>query len=137
MPVTDITGIGGDVAFSGDVNAVLETWSATLTVNTVSYAGFGEAFENTKPTTASMTGSAAGRIQFDASSTEPFPLTGSQADLTAYVNTITLTATTGCTYAGSAVLTNINVTRPHNGRADISFDFKFDGEPTSTWDEAG
>ena len=90
-----------------------------------------------------MTGSAAGTAEFDDSDTKPLPadLADGSAmaagDLNNAKAVMTLTATTGCTYSFTAVVTRVSMSRPADGKMDVSLDFESTGPITQTWDESG
>ena len=131
-----IQGINGNVSLPTGFGAKIAGWSADLQVSQVDTTGFADAGYHTfEPTSIMMSGSCQGTGQFGASGTTPAPgsLLGSTPDLTQAKGTLTLTATTGCTYSFTAVFSNVKFQRNWAGKLDVSFDFQSSGPITQTW----
>lgn len=134
MALTDIAGSGGSITFaSNEVGGDFENWSATIDGTVAEYTTFTSApFPVRKITGVSISGSATGVLQFDAANTAPL------ANLTEAgmeVASMTLTAETGCTYAGAFVVSQVSIGRPSNGKAEITCNFASNGTITQSWDE--
>lgn len=138
---TDIKGSTGSITFTdGEIAARLENWSASFDNTVVEYRPFDAApFPVRHVTGISLSGSATGVIQFDDTTTAPFKtsLTSTGVLTEANMNDVALvlTATTGCTYGFNAALDGVSITRPSDGRAEITVNFSSTGAITQTWDE--
>ena len=138
MAGTTIEGLGGSVTIAG-YNVKFASWSADYTMETVDTTGFDDGGFRTKaPVIASMTGSAAGTASEGAATTEPIPgalattamTVGGMAAATAAV---VLTGTTGCTFTFSAVVTRVSMSRPVDGKMDVTCDFESTGVIAEAW----
>lgn len=142
MAITTIEGLGGTVSFPTGFNGKLSAWSATFTVETTETTGFADGgYRVLEPVKQYIDGSASGTAQYDGASAAPVPaslMDGSGlalGDWSSVKGTVTLTATTGCTWAFSAVITSVAINRAADGKADITFNFQSRGPITQTWDE--
>lgn len=140
MPLQTIQGTGGAVSFVSGFNGKFVSWTATIANPEVDTTGFSD---NGNATTEpggpiKMTGTAVAVGQFDAASTEPIPSAalGSTPTFSSWKGSATLTATTGCTYGATIVVTSVQVTRQYNGRMEINFAFSSSGAITQTWDQS-
>ena len=141
MAAATIEGLGGNAAFTAGWTFKVASWSADYNVEVADTTGFGDGgFRAKAPVIASMTGSMAGTGQ--SATTVPVPAgmangtTMSVGDLAGATTTVTLTATTGCTYAFSAVITRLSMSRPVDGKMDVSADFESSGPITQSWTTA-
>ena len=141
MALSTIQGPGGGVTLPTGFVAKIMEWSANVEIRNVETSGFTDNGNTTyEPTAIAMSGSASGTGEYDTAvtptlSTTPFPTAnfGSTPTITGWKGSLTLTAQTGCTYAGTAVFTNVRFARRFDGKLDITFDFKFTGAITETW----
>lgn len=135
---TDIVG-GTDGAISASgFNVDLDQWSASIGAeDTVQYRTFSSRWKSKKNVGYGGTFQFRGTIQFDDSNTAPLPtLTGGVVDAASFEGvSATLTATTGCTYSGTANITVMDLTRDANDRMIGTFRGEFDGEVSQSWDE--
>ncbi len=132
MAVKRIVGNEGSATIDTH-NIAINSWSMNISrvVNDVTaYADTSSQFRGGIPT---YTGSVAGFMEYDASSTSP-SLSATDFE-TGDTVTITLTPATGCSYSGPAVISGVSLASSKTGDTTISFDFSFDGAPTETWDE--
>jgi hypothetical protein len=143
MAKKNIVGIGGNIALPSGFNAKINSWSASHTVETVDTTGFADGgFRAFDPAITSLTGSAVGTAQYDAANSALLPTAVADGsvmalgDLASFVGTVTLTFVTGCTWAcTTAIITGLSVSRPVDGKAEVTFNFQFSGPWTQTWDE--
>lgn len=141
--MSTIQGTGGGITLPSGYNAKVESWSASHEVLTTETTGFGDGgAEVHEPVYTKMSGSCAGTLQFDATNTAPLPgaiVDGgalTQSDLeTNCKATLTLTATTGCTYAFTAIMTVTGFNRPEKDKATVTYNFISTGQITQAWDE--
>ena len=140
--MANIAGLDGDITLPSGYNILVSNWSANYTVETTDSTTFAsQGFREFEPTIQTMTGSFGGHGQFDATSTAPIPAALadgsvlSTGDLANAKATVTLTATTGCTLAGTAIVTGLSFTRDVAGKLEITGDLQFSGPITQTWDE--
>lgn len=136
MPTDIVSGTTGAVTASG-FNCDVDAWTTDVEVDTVSYRTFENAWKKRKNVAYGMTGQFTGTIQFDAADTKPMPSsTGGTINNTSFEGvSLTLTATTGCTYTGTGNIEGINLSRSATDRMTGTFRFGFDGQPSQTWDE--
>jgi len=134
-----IQGTLGDCTIFGsadttDFGAKLDMWTASLDSGTVQTTGFGDlGYRRHEPTIGRLSGSASGMCKTEFA---PVPVLALGAEFlpSACKGTITLTATTGHTYSFTALVTDMVVTRPEDGKATVSFNFRSDGPVTqSAW----
>lgn len=137
MATDIVAGTDGAVTATG-FNVDLDQWAAPIGAeDTVNYRTFTSKWKTKKNTGYGGSGSFRGTLQFDAAGTAPMPsLTGGVIDTDSFEGvSLTLTATTGCTYTGTANITIVNTTRDANDRAIVTCNFEFDGEVSIAWDE--
>ena len=136
MAATDIVGgVDGDVTASG-FNGDIDGWSASVEVDTTRYRTFSSAWKKSKNVAYGMSGQFTGTIQFDDTTTSPVPADNGGIDSSSFEGvTLTLTATTGCTFGGTGNITGVDVSRPSTDRMTGTWRFEIDGEPTTAWDE--
>jgi hypothetical protein len=140
--MANIAGIDGGITLPSGYNILVNNWSANYTVETVDSTTFDSSgFREFEPTIQSMTGAFGGHGQFDATTTAPIPaalVDGgvlATGDLASTKATVTLTATTGCTLAGTAIITGLSFSRDVAGKLEITGELQFSGPITQTWDE--
>jgi len=138
MAEATIQGIGGSVTFPTGFNFKAASWSGDYSIETVDTTGFDEAgFRTKEPVIMSMSGSVAGTAESGAVapilSTLATGTTIAASTLAAAKATLTLTAFTGCTFAMTAVVTRVSMSRPADGKMDVTMDFESTGPITQTW----
>jgi hypothetical protein len=136
MSNTDITGPGGGVTQPTGCTGHIAAWSATVEMEDVETTGFAEVGNRTfDATTVMMSGAYVGTGQSAAGSTTLLPATalGATPAMSAWQGTLTLTATTGCTFSFNALIKAVALNRPQNGKLDIAYTFKSSGPITQTW----
>lgn len=127
-----LSGIDGGVTLPTGHAAKLRAWSLVVNQEVADCSGFSstsdwrEALAGMK----SWSGVASGYVEFDAASTAP------NAHTPVGSGSITLTVGSGCTYAGTVIITSISVSQSIDGVASIAFSFVGNGALTETWDEA-
>jgi hypothetical protein len=129
MAETRVVGFDGDAAITGH-NAKLATWSASFPQVVTDVSAFQDTWAENRGGRRSGRFSAGGVMSFDAATTAPAADSLTQAGVA-----VTLTVATGCTYTGTAVLSNVSINSDSGGAARISFDGAFTGTVTETWDE--
>jgi len=125
-----LIGTGATTAF----DAKLDMWSAALDTGVVQTTGFGDAgYRTHEPTIGRMSGSASGMLITEFAPVPVLAL-GATFDPTKCKGSVVLTATTGHTYTFNALISNVRITRPNDGKPSVSFDFRSDGPVTqSAW----
>ena len=131
MATTTVQGTGGNAEISG-FSAKLDYWMASLDFSPVRTTGFGDlGYHNSKGTLCSMDGSASGMLEFGAASDAPIPADALAATFGAAsmkVTDLKLTMNAAVEYyMFDAVITNVSITRPEDGKADVTFDFASTG----------
>lgn len=131
-----VGGTDGAVVASG-FNGDIDAWSMAIEVDEVNWRTFANKWKKRRNVAYSGSGRFTGTIQFDDSNTKPMPAsTGGGINEASFEGvSLTLTATTGCTYTGKANITGININRPSNDRMTGEWSFVWDGQPNETWDE--
>lgn len=139
MPLSTIQGVGGGVTFVTGFYAKFTAWTANITNETVETTGFSDAGNSTNESGGpiKLEGTAVGVAQFDATTTALLPsgALGATPTFSSWKGTMTLTATTGCTYAFTAVISGMATGRQYNGRMEVTYSFVSSGAITQTWDE--
>ena len=133
-----IQGSGGSVVLPGGFNAKLNNWTAQLVVETVDTTGFeDQGYRTREPVLVTLTGTASGAARFSIQNATPAnaDLLGESAGLGGAKGAVTLQAAPGCTYSFSAVMHKITLSRPVDGRCDVTFEFQATGPITQTWDQ--
>jgi len=139
-----ISGTGGGVTMVTGWNYKFGAFTAAYNIGEAEHTGFGDGnFYNGDPVgPVRLTGSASGQASFNTMSTAPIPaalVDGSAmalGDLTTSARgTITLTATTGCTWAASCNIQGVDLTRSEVSNADATVRFGSTGPITQAWDE--
>lgn len=141
---TLITGNGGAVTLPTGFNFKVTGWSAQYTPTTVENTGFDDAgFETHDVACTAMTATVNGVGSYDAATTAPLPASVvdgagmAVGDLASLKASLTLTATTGCSYAFTGVCTGVSFTRNAKGQLEITANYRSSGAITQTWDESG
>tara|TARA_R100000995_G_scaffold81002_1_gene53407 strand:- start:1256 stop:1645 length:390 start_codon:yes stop_codon:yes gene_type:complete len=125
-----IVGNEGNVTF-GTHNITSNAWSMTISRVVNDVTAYGDKSTNVRGGVPTYTGSISGFMSDSAApnignaSTDYFE-TGDTV-------TVTLTAQTGNTFSGTAVISGVSVSSSKTGDATISFDFTFTGDVTETW----
>ena len=136
---TVISGPGGNCALPTGFNAKIQGWSGAMEMPIEDATGFsdnGWSFPvHIGP--VAIKGSATAVGQFDDATTAPVPaaLIAATVDFSNAVGAMTLTATTGCTYTFTGVISNVSYDRQASGKLNMTFDFESQGVVTQTWDE--
>jgi hypothetical protein len=133
-----IQGSGGSVVLPGGFNAKLNNWTAQLIIETVDTTGFEDlGYRTREPVLVTLIGTASGAARFNIENATPASATllGESAGLGGAKGDVTLQAAPGCTYSFAAVMHRITLTRPVDGRCDVTFDFQATGHITQTWDQ--
>jgi len=132
MAKTTIQGTGGSADIT-DYGAKLDLWSATLDFGGVDTTGFDDdGWGTIEGTLCGLSGSASGMLIMGtapilaAVMASPFGVASLKIDAL----TLCTTGTTG--YSFPAVLSNISIGRPEDGKATVSFDFVSNGRVTPT-----
>ena len=125
-----IVGNEGAVAFATH-NLTANAWSMSISRVINDVTAYGDASTNVRGGVPTYTGSVSGFMD-DSSA----PNLGNS--LTDYWETgdtvaLTLTAQSGNTWNGTAVISGVSVSSSKTGDATISFDFTFTGNVTETW----
>lgn len=133
-----IQGTAGSVTLPTGFSAKIASWSADVQIGVADTSGFTDNGYRTKaPTIVSMVGSCSGTA--DDGSILPATLLASTALLTDLKGTLQLTASstaTSCHYTGTAIITGLDMTRPVDGKMDVTFNFKYTGTISQQWDES-
>lgn len=130
MSTIYLTGNDGGITFPAAHNAAFATWNATFSRNVSEVTSFGDTGRRRRLGIWDVTGSAGGTLIGD----------GGSPGITETVDTgsaITLKASTACTYALTAVISDIAMSVTKTGDSAISFNFAISNGsiPTETWDE--
>lgn len=127
-----IVGNQGTVSL-GTHNLSANAWSMTVSRVVSDVTSFGDNSSSFVGGIPTYSGSIAGFMEFDASSTAPaLGYANFQSDDTV---AIVLTCATGCTYTGTGVISGVSISTSKTGDATISFDFSFTGDVVEAWDE--
>jgi len=132
MAKTTIQGTGGSVVMEG-FGAKLDTWSATFDFGAVNTTGFGDnGWGEIEGTLCGMTGSASGMLIKETAPIDA-DLIAATFDPTKAVIAALKLYTTGTTgYSLEAIISNVAITRPEDGKATVSFDFVSNGRISPT-----
>jgi hypothetical protein len=137
------TGSDGNVTFTNNYNATLNTWSATMTRTTQIVTGYGGTIQNRRASgVLDITGSAGGVVKRwdgnDTGSDGGFaPLKHSGTAISSDVSsTVTLTIASGCSIGFDALINTVDFSVTNDGESAVTFNFELnDTTPTMTWDE--
>lgn len=139
MPIQTIQGVGGGFISVSGFNSKFTAWTANITNEVVETTGFIDIGNSTNESGGpiKLEGTAVGVAQFDAASTALLPATalGASPTFSAWKGAVTLTATAGCTYSFTAVVSGVATGRQYNGRMEVTMSFVSSGAITQTWDE--
>lgn len=139
---TTIQGNGGDVTLPNNFFAKLSVWSADINVSVANVTAFdSKGYQENRPCIVDITGSAAGTAEFGAAGDAPVSVATLGVSFVPgnVKGNITLTATgnndglAAINYVFDCVVFNIRMSRPINGKMDISFDFASTGAIAQTW----
>lgn len=136
MSNADISGPGGNVTLPTGFTGHISAWSATVELEDVETTGFAEVGNRTfDATTVMISGAAVGTGQFASGTTTLLPSTGLGATpaMSAWKESMTLTAASGCTFVFPALIKAVALNRPQNGKLDIAYTFKSTGAIIQTW----
>lgn len=131
-----VGGTDGAVTASG-FNCDVDGWSADIEVDEATWRTFASKWKKRANVSYGMTGQFTGTIQFNDTNAAPVPKnTGGTINDAAFEGvSLTLTATTGCTFTGTANVVGTNLNRIATDRMTGTFRFAFVGQPSETWDE--
>ncbi|MGB0970432.1 MAG: hypothetical protein ACPGVG_05650 [Mycobacterium sp.] len=143
MAGSTIQGLGGSVTLPSGWNFKVASFSFGLDIATEETTGFEDGgFETHEPVSCSWNGSATGTLTYNAASTAPIP--AALADGAALAvgdlqsnakGTGTFQSMTGCTLAGTVVVTNMPITRGAKTKANVTLNMKGTGFLTQVHDE--
>jgi len=125
-----IVGNEGAVAFATH-NLIANAWSMTISRVVSDVTAFGDASTNVRGGVPTYSGSVSGFM--DDSSAPNLGNASTDYWETGDTVSLTLTAQTGNTWNGTAVVSGVSVASSKTGDATISFDFTFTGNVTETW----
>ncbi len=133
MPTTYLTGNDGGITFPNAHQAQFATWNATFARNVSDVTGYGDSGRRRRLGIWDVSGSAGGTLIADEANASP-GVGGADPDGAS----ITLKASTACTYSLTAVISDIAVSSTKTGDAAVSFNFAIsDGAiPVEVWDES-
>ena len=131
-----LTGNDGGITFPNDHQAQFNTWNATFSRNVSDITGYGDTGRRRQLGIWDVSGSAGGILKVDAPNTSPG--VASMAEDGASITLLAKTSSTACSYAMTAVISEIAITSTKTGDAGVSFNFSIaDGTiPTESWDES-
>lgn len=125
-----LIGTGATTAF----DAKLDTWSASLDTGVVQTTGFGDAgYRTHEGTILRLSGSASGMVITEFA---PVPVLALGVTFlpASCKGSVVLTMSTGHTYTFNALVSNVKIARPEDGKATVTFDFRSNGPVTqSAW----
>ena len=119
-----ISGINGDITFSGAKGGVLKSWTANFTRAGVDITGFGNATRNRAIGIIDVTGSMTGSMDSTLAPTLAF--SGNTA-----AATLTLTAETGNTLAFAVIVDSFTIGLAVDGEATFSANYAIASTATS------
>jgi len=124
-----ITGNDGNFSLA-TFNMVANSWSMTVTPNVTDVTGFGDTYKQAVTGMATFSGSASGFL--DSSSSPKIEVSALEGQAGVVV---VLTAASGCTWTGTAIMTNCAVNANKNGDTTVSWDFQFISAVVIAWDD--
>ena len=133
-----LTGLNGKITMPSGYNAKLNTWSATLSRAVSDMTAFEDTGKRRQLGIMDMTGSAAGHLLSDVSSSDP-GLTRMEANTDATGAALVLYCfSTSSTISATCVVDSIALSYDANADATVSFNFQLSGGvvPDATWDES-
>lgn len=125
-----IVGNEGSISFSTH-NITANAWSMTISRVVSDVTAFGDKSTNVRGGVPTYSGSISGFM--DDSSAPNIGNASTDYFETGDTVTVTLTAQSGNTWNGTAVVSGVSVASSKTGDATISFDFTFTGDVTETW----
>ena len=134
-----IQGVGGDCTLIHQTNntgfvAKLDAWSANLSTGIVETSGFGDlGYRTREATILRLSGSASGMVITEFA---PVPVLALGATFLPEKckGTVTLTVSANHYYSFNALISNLTISRPEDGKCIVTFDFRSDGPVTqSSW----
>jgi len=143
MGTTYAIGSDGNATLPSGYNAELQSWSCSITRTTQIVTGFGDTGTKRKQSAiVDLTGSAGGVPTYNASSTAPFPLTGTAMNDVAggSVSLFVVDAASSandCKIVFDAVFSSYDLSSDQDGGSSITFNFQLadDDGPIFTWSE--
>jgi len=136
--MSTIQGTGGAVTLPTGFMAKLDTWTATFDFSVVDTTGFGDlGYGRGEPTLCSIRGSASGMAVKDASGATPIApgaLASPFGVASCKGNVVLGVIGATHTYSFAAVISNVNISRPEDGKATVSFDFVSNGIIAQAWE---
>lgn len=137
-----IEGLGGSVTLPTGWNFKVSSFSFNYQVLTEETTGFDDGgFETHEPVAVRWEGSATGTLTYDASNTAPIPAAMADGagmavgDLANAKGTGTFQSKTGCTLAGTVVVTSMPIDRGAKTKANVTLNMLGTGALTQTHDE--
>lgn len=133
-----VGGTTGAVSATG-FNGSMDGWTMEISADEATWRSFDSAWKQRANAAYQASGQFTGTIQMDDTASAPAPAStgGLIADASFEGVSITLTATTGCTYSGTANITGVSLARPADNRMTGTWRFAFTGQPVQAWDETG
>lgn len=135
-----LTGNDGSITFPNAHGAQFNTWNATFSRNVSDITGYGDTGRRRQLGIWDVSGSAGGFLEFDAANTSPGVASMDEdgASITLIARTAGTTGIGACSYAMTAVISEIAITSTKTGDAAVSFNFSIANGaiPTETWDES-
>ena len=133
---TTIQGTGGAATITGFA-AKLDMWSASANFSPVVTTGFGDSgYHAAEATLCSMDGSASGMVLSGEAGAAPIladALAATFGVASMKIAALVLTNITGKSFSFPAVISNVSISRPEDGKCEISFDFVSNGAIAQTW----
>ena len=123
-----IVGNDGNVTFAAH-GITASSWTMTISRVVSDVTGFDDTARSKLGGIAEITGSLSGFLDGD---TDP-DFTGAVLNNNYAGSAITLTAASGRSWAGTAIVSNISVSTTKTGDCTVSLDFAFTGDVTETW----
>jgi hypothetical protein len=124
-------GTDGSVTLPTGHNAKLHAWAADFAQTPVETTNYGDSGWRTFR--GGLKGGSGAAVAWpfhnEVTSTPGF------AAISSTGGSLTLTAATGCTYTGTAIISNIRHDTDIQGNARMTFEFVFTGVITETWDQ--
>lgn len=139
MASTRLVGNDGDITMPTNHNAVINSWSGTISQVVSETTGFGESFRQYRGGVMGMRWSATGVPKADAATHSPLPDSTDTLLMSVAGATITLKvagAVSGeSSYSGTAIVESLDVGVDKTGASTLSYSGVISGTITQTWDE--
>ena len=129
----------GSVSLVPEFVAKFNSWDVAMDGGTYDSSGFEDlGWGDSVNTVITFSGSASGIAKYDVATSTPIlaAVMAATASPASCEGAITLTATTGCTYSFTGLISSVTFTRPYRGVLELSFSFTSKGQVTQTWDES-